>query len=188
MKLFYYDVETTGVKYWRNGIHQISGAIEIDGEIKEYFDFKVRPYPDAIIDPKALEVGGVTLEQVMAYPPMSEVYSQILRMLGKYVDKYDKGDKFFLAGYNNAAFDNAFFRAFFVQNGDQYFGSWFWPHALDVYILASEYLKEVRPQMENFKLHTVAKQLGIEVDESKLHQADYDIDLTIQIYKIVTKK
>lgn len=33
-KLFFYDLETTGVKYWQNGVHQISGAIVIDGEIK----------------------------------------------------------------------------------------------------------------------------------------------------------
>ena len=27
--------------------------------------------------------------------------------------------------------------------------------------------------------------IGIEIDESKLHDAQYDIDLTIQMYKIV---
>ena len=26
-KLFFYDLETTGVKFWKNGIHQISGKI-----------------------------------------------------------------------------------------------------------------------------------------------------------------
>lgn len=41
--------------------------------------------------------------------------------------------------------------------------------------------------MENFKLMTVAKAVGIEVDESRLHDAEYDIDLTYQIFKIVTK-
>lgn len=35
MKLLFYDLETTGIKYWRNGIHQISGEIVIDGEVKE---------------------------------------------------------------------------------------------------------------------------------------------------------
>ena len=33
-KLFFYDLETTGVKHWKNGIHQISGRIVIDGELK----------------------------------------------------------------------------------------------------------------------------------------------------------
>jgi DNA polymerase-3 subunit epsilon len=40
MKYFFFDLETTGTKYWKNGIHQISGLIEIDGEIKEKFDFR----------------------------------------------------------------------------------------------------------------------------------------------------
>lgn len=40
-KLFFFDLETTGVKYWKNGIHQISGAIVIDGEVKERFNFIV---------------------------------------------------------------------------------------------------------------------------------------------------
>jgi DNA polymerase-3 subunit epsilon len=41
--------------------------------------------------------------------------------------------------------------------------------------------------MANFQLKTVAAFLGIEVDESRLHDAEYDIDLTMQIYDIVTK-
>ena len=42
--------------------------------------------------------------------------------------------------------------------------------------------------MEDFKLKTVAKQLGIEIDESKLHDAEYDIYLTMEIHRIVTQK
>jgi DNA polymerase-3 subunit epsilon len=37
--------------------------------------------------------------------------------------------------------------------------------------------------MENFKLKTVAQEMGIEVDESKLHDAKYDLELTYQIYQ-----
>ena len=66
MKAFYFDLETTGTLYWKHGIHQISGAIEIDDEIKERFDFRVAPHPKAVIDPEALVVGGVTQEQIEA--------------------------------------------------------------------------------------------------------------------------
>jgi DNA polymerase-3 subunit epsilon len=41
--------------------------------------------------------------------------------------------------------------------------------------------------MSDFKLRSVAKQVGIEVDESKLHDAQYDIELTYQIYLKVKK-
>lgn len=185
MKILFFDLETTGVMHWKNGIHQIAGYIEVDGEVVEKFDYKVRPNPKAIIDPTALEVAGVTLEQVMDYPDMSTIFKSILKMLAKYVNKYDKKEKFHLCGYNNASFDNAFLRAFFVQNGDNYFGSWFWSSTIDVMVLAADHLMNVRHEMQDFKLKTVAAQLGIEVDESKLHDGMYDIELTRGIYNII---
>lgn len=187
MKILFFDLETTGVLVNKNGIHQISGCIVIDGVEMERFDFRVQPNPKAVIEQEALDVSGVTKEQIMAYPPMLEVYKQFTSMLNKYVSKFDKKDKFFLAGYNNASFDNQFLRAWFVQNGDKYFGSYFWSNSLDVMVLATPYLSEKRSQMENFKQGTVAKTLGIEVDESKLHDAMYDINICMAIYNIVIK-
>jgi DNA polymerase-3 subunit epsilon len=181
-KLFFYDLETTGVKFWKNGIHQISGCIVIDGEVKESFDFKVCPYASAEIEDDALLVGGVTKEQILSYPEMKVVYEKIIAMLSKYVDKYDKTDKFHLVGYNNSSFDNQFFRAFFVQNFDNYFGSWFWSDSIDVMVLASNKLKSERKNMINFKQITVAKYLGIDVDETNIHNAEYDISICRKIY------
>ena len=187
-KLFLFDLETTGVNPGKNGIHQISGEIIIDGISKEKFDFKVRPNPQAIIEQAALDVAGVTKEQILAYPPMSEVYSKFTAMLAKYVDKFKPTDKFFLVGYNNASFDNQFLRGFFLQNGDNYFGSWFWSNSIDVMVLASQSLMDKRAGMENFKLATVAKAFGIEVAEEKLHDASFDIYLTKRIYELITVK
>ena len=192
-KLFYFDLETTCTKFWRNGIHQISGEIEIDGETKTQFNFKVKPNPACDIEDDALKIAGITREDLAGYDEMHSTYKVIESLLGKYVDKFDKNDKFHLVGFNNAAFDNAFFRAFFVQNAPDkrsaeygnYFGSWFWSDTIDVMVLASNKLKNERSKLENFKLSTVAKYLGIEVDESKLHDAYYDIYLTKEIYKIV---
>jgi len=185
-KLFFFDLETTGVQYWKNGIHQLSGAIMIDGEIKERFDFKVCPHEKCIIEDEALKIGNVTKEQVLSYPKMDVIYREIIKLVSKYVDKYNKTDKFHLVGYNNGPFDNQFFRAFFVQNLDNYFGSWFWSDSIDVMVLASNKLKAERSKMTDFKQKTVAKQLGIDVDESKLHNAEYDIDLCINIFKLVS--
>lgn len=185
MKLLFFDLETTGVNPGKNGIHQISGEIVIDGVTKEKFDFKVQPNPKAVIEEQALQVAGVTREQVMAYTPMREIYNQFVGMLGKYVNKFNKTDKFFLVGYNNASFDNQFLRGFFLQNGDNYFGSWFWSNSIDVMVLASNKLADRRHEMENFKLSTVAKFLGVQVNDDDLHNAFYDIYLTKAIFDIV---
>lgn len=185
MKLLFFDLETTGTLVNKHGIHQISGEIVIDGETKEKFDLHVRPNPQAQIDPAALEVAGVTMEQVMSYPPMGQIYTAFVAMLAKYVNKYDKTDKFFLVGYNNASFDNQFLRAWFIQNGDKYFGSWFWANSIDVMVMATPYLADRRHTMENFKQGTVAKTLGIHVDDEKLHDALYDIEICRAIYDTV---
>lgn len=187
MKLLFFDIETTGVMHWRNGIHQISGCIEIDGEVKEYFDFKVKPNPACTIEDAALAVSNITKETVLSYPDMYNVYLQFTKMLAKYVNKFDKRDKFFLVGYNNASFDNQFLRAFFVQNGDNYFGSYFWSSSLDVMVLATKHLMNERHNMKDFKLSTVASFAGIKIDESKLHDAEYDINITRQLYQICMK-
>lgn len=95
MKLLFFDLETTGTNPGRNGIHQISGQVVIDGIVKESFDFHVQPNPKAAIEDEALAVAGVTREQIAKYPAMGTVYRQFVAMLGKYVDKYNSKDKFF---------------------------------------------------------------------------------------------
>jgi DNA polymerase-3 subunit epsilon len=182
MKQLFFDLETTGVDYIKNGIHQISGMIVIDDEIKEDFNFKVQPHKGDIVSNEALAVAGVTLEAIRQYPPVMEVYAEFISLLQKYVDKYDKQDKFFLCGYNNASFDTPFLRQWFEKCGDKYFGSWFWSHSIDVIVLAGERLKKERHLMPNFQLRTVAARCGIEVDETKLHDAMYDVSLTKLIY------
>lgn len=127
-KLLFFDLETTGVKFWRNGIHQIGGIVDIDGQEVERFDIRLAPNPAATIEQEALDVAGVTLEQVQSYQPMEDGYRQLVGILSKYVNKFDKRDKMYLVGYNNAGFDNSFLRALFQQCGDKYFGSWFYPN------------------------------------------------------------
>lgn len=182
MKILFFDIETTGLNYWQHGIHQISGCVDIDGNCVERFDYKVQPNPKAKIDTGALAVSNVTQAQVMAYTPMAQIHAQFIALLSKYVDKYTKTDKFFLVGFNNASFDNAFLRAWFVQNNDNYFGSWFWANPLDTYVLATQKLLKQRPEMLDFKLATVCKKMGITVDDTKLHDAAYDIELTRDLY------
>ena len=184
-KLFFYDTETTGLLHYKNAIHQISGLIVINNRVIEEFNYKIKPHPEAVIEESALVVGNVTQEQIMEYPEPYIIHNKLLNLLAKYCNKYDKKDKFHLVGYNSRKFDDEFLRYFFNIRGDKYFGSWFWPDSIDVLVLASNYLQDVRKELINFQLRTVAEYLGIEIDENKLHEASYDNYLVKAIYDIV---
>lgn len=182
----FYDLETTGLDVRKHSIIQLSGLIEIDDEVIEYFDFKIRPHPKAELDPGALEINRTTPEELMEYPEMSLVLTEFKDLLKKYIDPFDRTQKAWLVGFNNRKFDDVFLRKYFELCGDPYFGSWFWSDSLDCVVLASQYLIERRSGMHSFKLSAVASELGIVVDEDLIHEAKYDIDLTRQIYRIVT--
>jgi len=160
--------------------------VEIDGVVVEKIDIKLRPFPGAPIEQEALDACGVTLEQIMGYQSQEAGFKQFREVLRKYVDRYDKTDKFYLVGYNNGKFDNEFLVRLFERNKDTMFYSYFWGNYLDVVVLASQLLIDERVDMPSFKLHRVARTLGIEVDEEKLHDALYDVELTRELYNRIT--
>lgn len=185
VKIFY-DVETTGANPNKHSLHQVAGLIEVDEQVVDEFNIYSRPHSKAILEPEALSICKVTPEHLQSYPAMGDAKTEFCRTIAKYINKYDKRSKAYLIGYNNCGFDDKFLRMWFTLCGDNYFGSWFWSDSRDTMVLASEYLESRRPSMPNFQLHTVAQTLGLEVDESKLHDASYDVLLTRQIYRIVT--
>ncbi len=185
MKFLYYDLETTGVKPHRHGIHQIAGIVVIDGEEKERFDIRMQPHPNAEITDEALGICGITRHDLETYQPMKAAKKEFTQILSKYIDRYDKHDKFHLIGYNNRAFDDKFLRAFFEYNDDPYFGSYFWADSIDVLVLASYNLMHERHKLYNFKLETVAKYLGCEFSSEAAHNAYYDVQKTKEIFNLL---
>jgi DNA polymerase III subunit epsilon len=143
---------------------------------------KIRPFESDIIEDEALKVGNVSRETIQSYDSPQTQKKAFDDILSKYVDKFNKSDKFHLAGYNNASFDNQFLRRFYEKCGDKYFGSNFWSDSIDVMVLASYKLQNKRSLIANFKLGTVASFCGIDVKEDGLHDALYDVILTRKIY------
>lgn len=190
MKIIYFDVETTGLDARIHSIHQLSGMVEINGKVVEEFNYHVQPASGKIVDSEALEVSGKTYEDLLGYEPSMIVFKKFEAMLTKYVDKFNKSDKFFLVGYNSASFDNQFLREWFIDHAlnenskkyGNYFGSWFWANPIDVYVLASFFTMKQRSKMSDGKLGTMALTFGFEIDESRLHDGLYDVTLTRGIY------
>ena len=181
MKELWIDVETTGLSPEKNFVHQIAGLIVIDNDIKEQFDLRVRPPRGTILNKVALEIGNVTKEDLEGYPPHDQVYHDLIKMFSKFVDKYDKEDKFTFHGYN-CHFDVGFMRTFFLANSDNYYGSWIWSNNVDVMVLASQHLRSERHKMKNFKLHTVMEYLKIQQQGVGAHDGMTDILGTRDIY------
>lgn len=181
MKRLFVDVETTGIDSRIHTIHQLAGCLEIDGDVVENFDWKIKPYEGCVINPRALEVSHITVEDIMNYPPEDEGYFEFKNMLGRHISVFNKEEKFFIIGYN-VKFDTDMLYQMFIRNDDMYFYSLCWGNVIDVMSLASDILADIRHEMPDFTLFTVAKQMGIIVDESKLHDAGYDIEITRALY------
>lgn len=182
-KIFYFDVETTGIDPVLNDITQLSGMIEINGEIKETFNFRCQPINWANISPEALQVTGVSLEQLKTYPKPSELYAELIHLLSKYCNKFDKSDKFYFAGYN-VRFDIDFLNHFFRKQGDGYFGSWFNWKAIDPLPLFHYLEWRGDIALENYKLQTVCDHFGIAIEA---HDALSDISATRSVIKELNK-
>ena len=181
-KIFYFDVETTGLDPQKNDIIQLAYVVEINGEIKEEGEFKLQPMNYATIEKGALEVNKITIEQLKTYSQPWLVHVQIMKLLDKYIDKYNKQDKFIPAGYN-VKFDLDMFREFFKKNNHKYFGSYFGYYVLDPipFLMVLEYKGLIK--LESHKLVDICKYFGIEI---QAHDALSDIKATRElIYKLM---
>ena len=188
MKDLFLDLETTGLDPKEHSIVEISCFVEIEGWIKEVFTIFVKPDPKEKLDQRVLRLLDKTPTELQerGMTPV-DAKKKLESKLSKYINKYNKLDKFFFLAYNSP-FDNQFLRAFWTKADDQYFGSWF--HTPDICImrLAMDHLKKERKVMPNFRQETVAKHLGIKVEESLLHGAYYDVSLANRIYHIIRKE
>lgn len=182
MKIIYFDVETSGVDDKKNGILQLAGIVECAGEETEAFSFFMKPFKDQIVEDGALKANGFTRSQIESFADPYECYTKFIRILKRYVDRFDRSDKFTLIGYNSR-FDDGFLREWFKRCHDKYYGSYFFWPAIDVSNMVAVKYRKTRGQFPDFKLMTVAKTLKIEVDENKAHNAEYDTLVTKAVYE-----
>ena len=193
-KLIFLDTETTGLDeedeegftLLANEIHSIvelAAIVDIDGKIKGRFEMNACPFPDDEVDPKSVEINGMSLEEIKTYPPQSQLLGDFKTFLEQHVDPYDPKDKLWVIAYN-AEYDMRFLRTLWSRLHDKYFGSYFWVPPIDIMQAVAFSLvgTDTRNTFPNFKLFTVAERFGIKVSEDKIHRAMYDVRLCRQIF------
>lgn len=181
LKVLHIDTETTGLDPVKNDVIQIAGIIEINNEIKEEFEFKTRPFNIENADQKALDVHGYTLEQIRGFPDPNTAYQGLQTIFNKYINKFDKKDKFTPVGYG-VEFDLNFLKQFFFKNHDNYWGSWVnWKKVDPLYLMYFlNHLGQV--DLPDYKLGTVCQYFGIEI---KTHDALSDIRATRELLIVI---
>lgn len=178
-KLFWFDTETTGVDCRQNSMVQLGAIIEIDGIIQEEIELLFRPLPGRIIAPKALEINGRTEAELMEFPDASIGIAALKKKLSKYVNKFDKNDKFVQVGFN-VMFDCDFLRQTWVAAGDQYGpGSYMFNCPWDVRSDVAKLICRTGLRLKNYKLETICKHFGIEIDNA--HDALADVRATREL-------
>lgn len=183
-KILFIDTETTGLDPHKNGIIQVSGIIEIDGDIKEEFNIKCQPMTGDAVDAKALEVTGTTHEMIQSYISGADGYRRLVSIFDKYVSKFDKNDKFQVVGYN-VRYDMEMLKSWFDKNGNPYMGSYMTWQPFDVMSVCHMLKYMGVLNLPNYKLSTLCEHFGITI---KAHDAMSDITATRELSRVLLSR
>lgn len=186
MKLLYLDTETTGISH-RSTIIQIAAIIEIDGVVKETVNLHCAPFPDSDISEEALAVTKLTREGIFAFDPPVAVCEMFTNTLGKYVNKYDKNDKFTVVGHN-IKFDLDMVRNWAFRCGEKFIASYLdFKSDFDTlsYVKCLKVFNRL-PATKNNKLTTLCEAFGISLENA--HDALGDIEATRSLYYFLKEK
>ena len=193
-KELFFDLETTGLHSMRDGIQQLACVYFEDGVEKDKLNININTftYNKSIREPSkvALEITGKTIADIKSYQSSKDAFKQFTNWLSRKVNKYDKNDKIILIGYNSASFDIPFLRAWWLDNGDKYYGSFFYQFSVDVYYFVIEafysdfFIRHFNKNPDNLKLSTIAEFMGIDINA---HDALSDIEATVSVYRGIKK-
>lgn len=184
--ILYIDVETTGLDAVKQDVIDIAILVEKDGTIVHKEKLSCRPHHPENAHPKALEINGRTMEQIMGFPdPIDTLYR-----FKEILINHKTNEKFIFAGFNTS-FDARFIKSWMEKCGDNSFGEYF---ELDEYgkptqlydclLIFKKFSKERGVQILNNKLLTIAEFFEIEHDA---HEAMSDILVTHKITKMLEK-
>lgn len=180
-KLLWFDTETTGIDHNECAIWQLSGLVEIDGRVVDEFDFRIAPFPGCKVEEGARKLQDGRkwdVAELREAPSLQAQLTAFKSKMGRYVNKFDRDDKFVPCGFN-VHFDIDFLIASFKRCGDKYFGSWFFWAPIDVRTFVGVAVGKYGQRFKDYKLKTICDGLGISLDA---HDALSDIKATRDLY------
>lgn len=142
----------------------------------------MRPHRGKMVSPDALEHSKMTLDKLETFQDPLAAFKLLEGWLSKHISRYRKTDKSVFAAFN-ATFDYQFLRQWWLDAGNDYFGAWFLHPYSDIMQKAALVLLPERLKMENFKLGTVCRYMGVDFDNEQAHDALYDIRKTRELDK-----
>lgn len=159
------DTETTGFSRQNDRIIEL-GAIKMEkGGVVDVLNVMINPEKE--IHPRASAVNGITNEMLWDKPTEREYMEMIVG--------------FFQGGYilvgHNAKFDLDFLKAMFERNGYNFNCMY-----MDTMQLAKKYY----PELGQYKLESLARELGIEA--RGYHRAIYDAEVTVKLLRRIAQR
>lgn len=154
-----FDIETTGLEPTQHEITEI-GALKTRGkDLQSVFSSLIRTnFP---ISAEITSLTGIDNEMVKDSPPLKKVLPEFMRFIG---------DSILVA--HNADFDVSFIRQNLKKHLDK--------ELMNSIICTVKLSRYLLPKLENHKLHTVARHLGIPV--MNRHRAVGDAEATFQVW------
>lgn len=181
-KILWIDTETSGLDACRHAILSIALLVEIDGVVVEESEFYMNA-GDAEIDEAALIANSLDVATVSSYPHPRDSLFRMQRVLDKYVDRFNKYDKFVPAGYN-VSFDlNFLYEAYKrLRNGADGYepGCYLFTAPIDVRTCVGLAVANCGLRLRNYQLGSVCERLRIPLEA---HRALNDIRATRQAYE-----
>lgn len=159
------DIETTGLNPVSDEIIEIGAMKAADGELKDIFNKLVRP--EGAVSEEITRLTGISSDMLEGCPPIDEVLREFIGFIGNAP---------LIA--HNAEFDISFIKDKLKRSAGG--------ELVNGVICTLQTARALLPNLDNHKLHTIAKYFNIEINGR--HRAIGDCEATYHIWQHMTKK
>lgn len=190
MRFMWIDTETTGIDTSDSAAFQVACVLVDNGQLICERCFFLNPLSETIkYHEGAGSVHGYSEEQIKAFPPEKEQVSRIATFFEEARELFEKDgsktEKMIIAGYN-VSFDIGHLKALFERN-DYRLEDYFLSVIADVFLQVKKAgIQKALPYLPDRKLGTVAKHLGVKLEDA--HDALADIratrEVAVKLYKM----